>query len=46
MEIYKQKNFFVIKVSLPLEWYGTFDKIFYYKPFSLLPFSTTNQTDC
>ena len=45
MKIYKQKNFFVIKVSLPWEWYGIFDEILHYKSFPLPPFSITNQTD-
>ena len=44
MEIYKQKNFFVIKVSLLWEWYETFHKILHYKLFSLPPFNTTNKT--
>ena len=43
MEICKQ-NFFVIKVSLPWKWYGTFDEILHYNSFSLPPFSTTDQT--
>ena len=45
MEICKQKYFFVIKVSLPWESYGTFDEILYFKSFSLPLFSITNQTD-
>ena len=44
MKICKQKNFIVIEVSLPWEWYGTFDETLHYKTFSLPPFSTTNQT--
>ena len=44
MEICKQKNFFVIKVSLPWEWYGTFDETLHYKSLPLPPFSTNNQT--
>ena len=46
MKICKQKNFFVIKVSLSWEWYGTFDEILHYKSFLLPPFSTNNQADC
>ena len=42
MKIYKQKNFFVIKASLPWEWYGIFDEILNYKLFSLPPFITIN----
>ena len=38
------KNFFVIKISLPSERYGTFDEILHYKSFSLPPFNTINQT--
>ena len=45
MKIYKQKNFFVIKVSLLWEWYETFNEILHYKSFLLSSFSTTNQTD-
>ena len=40
------KNFFFIKVSLPWEWFGTFDEILYYKVFLLSSFTTTNQTSC
>ena len=43
MKIYKQKDFFGVKVSLPLEWYETFDKILHYKSFSLPSFSTTTK---
>ena len=42
MEIYKRK--IMVKVSFPSEWHITFDEILHYKSFSLLPFSTTNQT--
>ena len=44
MEICKQNNFFVIKVSLLWECYGTFDEILHYKSFPLLLFNTPNQT--
>ena len=44
IEICKRKQIFVIKVSLPWEWHGTFDEILHYKSFPFPPFSTTNQT--
>ena len=46
MKIGKQKIFFVIKVSLPWEWDGTFDETLHYKLFALPLFSTTNQMGC
>ena len=46
MEICKKKAFFVIKASLPWEWYETFDETLHYKLFPLPLFITTNQTGC
>ena len=44
MENCEEKNFFMIKLSLPLEWHDTYHEKLHYKSFSFPPFSTDYQT--